>query len=48
MSTHFCGHVGKQLDKNAQFNFKICGVMDWETNNHNTHITQYLKYLKNI
>ena len=40
---HTFGHVGKQLDKNAKVNLKICEVTNWEANNYNTHIVQYLK-----
>ena len=31
------GYVGKQFDKKAKFNLKIYGIMDWSTNNYNTH-----------
>ena len=37
------GFVGKQLHRKAKVNFKIYDTTDWETNNHNTHIAQYLK-----
>ena len=37
------GHVGKQLDKKPRINFKIHDVTDWQINNYNTHIAQYLK-----
>ena len=37
------GSCRKQLNKKAQFNFKIYDVTNWETNNYNTHIAQYLK-----
>ena len=44
---NFCSdsirHVGKQLDKNANVNFKMYGVTSWETSNYNIYITQYLK-----
>ena len=33
---HFFGEIGKGLDKKAKVNFKIYGVIDWETNNYNT------------
>ena len=36
-------YVEQQLDKIAMVNFKIHNVTDWTTNNHNIHITQYLK-----
>ena len=39
----FFVHVGKRLDKQANVDFKIHGVIHWETNNCNIHITQYLK-----
>ena len=29
--------MGKRLDKKAKVDFKISGVMNWETSNHNTH-----------
>ena len=37
------GLVGKQLVKKANVNFKIYEVLNWETNNYNAHIAQYLK-----
>ena len=37
------GHVGKWPDKKDKFNFKIYDVIQWETNNYNTFIAQYLK-----
>ena len=44
---NFCpdifGHVRKRLDKKAKVNFKIYGVINWETNNCNSHVAQYLK-----
>ena len=36
----FLGHVRKRLDKKARVNFKICDIINWQTNNYNTHITQ--------
>ena len=40
----FCpSFFGKQLDKKVEANFKIYDVIDWETNNYNTHMAQYLK-----
>ena len=39
----FCGHVGERPDKKVKINFKINDVTDWEMNNCNTHIVQYLK-----
>ena len=45
---HSFDHVEKQFDKSAKVTLIICDVTDWETNNHNKHIAQYLKYLKNI
>ena len=32
-----------RLDKKARVNFKIYNVKNRETNNGNTHVTQYLK-----
>ena len=32
----------KRLDKKAIFNYKICDITEWTTDNNNTHITQYL------
>ena len=37
------GHVEKPLEKKANVIFKIYNVTDWETNNCNTDIAQYLK-----
>ena len=37
------GYVEKRLDKKAMVNFKVYDVTDWTTNDHNTHIAQYLK-----
>ena len=37
------GHVGKRFDKKAKGNLIRFYVMNWETNNCNTHITQFLK-----
>ena len=42
LSLHF-GHVEKLIYKNGQVNFKLYDVIDWTTNNYNTHIDQYLK-----
>ena len=42
LSWHF-GYVGKQRDKKAKVNFKTYDVTDWETNNYNKNIVQYLK-----
>ena len=39
----FFSDVGKQLDKKAKVNFKIYNFPNWETNNYNTHVAQYLK-----
>ena len=39
----FFNHVEKWLSKKAKDNFKINDVINWETNNYNTHIPQYLK-----
>ena len=35
------GHAGKRLDKKATVNFKIYDIINWETNNYNTHTAQY-------
>ena len=35
--------MGKQLNKKAKINFKICDVSGWQTNNYNTDIARYLK-----
>ena len=40
------GYVEKRLDKKAIVNFKIYGTTDWKTNNYNTHITQYVKTIR--
>ena len=40
---NFFDDVVKQLDKKATVNFKIYDITDWETNNKNTYIVQYLK-----
>ena len=37
------GYAEKPFDNNAMVNFKIYDVTDWKTNNHNTHIAQYIK-----
>ena len=37
------GHVGKRLNKKDTVNFKIHDTINWEINNYNTHIAQYLK-----
>ena len=39
----FFGHAGKRLDKKVKGNIKIYDVINWETSNYNTHITQYFK-----
>ena len=39
----FFRHVGKWLDKKAKVYFKIYVVINWEINNYNRHIAQYLK-----
>ena len=38
----FCDHVGERLDKKAKVSFKIYDVANWETNDDNIHIAQYL------
>ena len=40
---YYFGNAGKQLDKKVKFNFKNYDVINWETNNYNTHIAHYLK-----
>ena len=39
---NFCpdlfGHVGKQLDNKAKFDFNMYDVINWKINNYNTHI----------
>ena len=42
-SPDFFGRVRKRLDQKAKVDFKIYHVMNWKTNNGNTHIAQYLK-----
>ena len=37
------GHAGKRHDKKAKVNFKIYGVINWETNNENAYLAQYDK-----
>ena len=37
------GQVEKQLDKKAKDKFKSYDVINWETNNYNADIAQYLK-----
>ena len=39
----FSGHLEKRLEKKAKIFFKIYEVIEWETNNHDTHTTQYLQ-----
>ena len=39
----FFSHIEKLLDKKIKVNFKIYDVINWEINNWNTHIAQYLK-----
>ena len=44
---HFCHdffvYVRKRFDKKVKFNFKSYDVINWETNNYDTHIAQYLR-----
>ena len=42
----FFGRVKKQFGKKLKVNFQVYDVINWETNNCNTHITQYLKKLR--
>ena len=37
------GEFEKQLNKKAKVSFKIYYAINWEINNYNTHIAQYLK-----
>ena len=37
------GVDGKQLDKKSKVKFKNYDVINWETNNENTHAAQYLQ-----
>ena len=39
----FFGHVGNELNKKSKVNSKNSDAINGETNNHNTHIAQYLK-----
>ena len=42
------GHEDKRLDQKAKVNFKIFDVINWETNNYNTHfpISQKVKVIR--
>ena len=44
---NFCpdlfGYVEKRINKKAKVNLNIYGLTDWEINNYNTRIIQYLK-----
>ena len=42
----FFGYVVKRLDKKAKVAFKNYGI-NWQTNNYNTHIAQYLRSKNN-
>ena len=37
------GHVEKRIDKKAKVNVKVYDVTDWQKDNWNPHIVQYLK-----
>ena len=39
----FFGYVEKWLDKKDLVNFEISDIINWETNNSNTHIAQFPK-----
>ena len=39
---HFFGRVEKRILKKAQVSFEFYDVLNWETNNGNTHIAQYI------
>ena len=38
----FFGNGGKGLAKRVKANFKIYDAVNWQANNYNTHIAQYL------
>ena len=44
---NFCfgrsGHAEKEFDQKAKVSFNLLDVTNWETNNCNLHIDQYLK-----
>ena len=44
----FLGHVEKQLYKKAKLDFKIYNVINWETNNYNTHISHISREVRAI
>ena len=39
----FFGYIRKRLDKKAKVNFQIYDVTNWNTKNHNRHITRHHK-----
>ena len=39
-------YVEKQLDEKAKVNFKVQQIIDWTTNNYNTHIFQEVKTIR--
>ena len=39
----FFSQVGKRLDKKANVNFRIDDVINWYTNNYDTHIAKFFK-----
>ena len=43
LGSNFFGHLEKRLYKKANVIFKIYDAINWETNDYNTHIAQYLK-----
>ena len=45
-SSRFFCHLGARHDKKANVDFKNYDVTDWEKNNYNTHVAQYLKKLR--
>ena len=41
-------HLGKRLVEKAKIDFIIYGFIDWETNNYDTGIAQYVQEVKAI
>ena len=44
---YFFGHAEKRFDKKAKNNVKIYDVINWETNNYNTHIPNIVRSKRN-
>ena len=42
-SPDFFSHVEKRFVKKANVDFKTSDIINWDTNNYNTQITQHLK-----